>query len=132
MRAQRAAIAEELLERARQAAVAVGEVGAQRLLERRGGPLVDLLRLADHPLELRAHGVHVDGDARVLERDQADAQRALDERTPVPRRALPQERGEGRVRQGQALDDDPVAFEADRVVERDDGRLPCPKRSTHP
>ena len=44
----------------------------------------------------------------------------------LPRRALPQERGEGRVRQGQAVDDDPVALEADRGVERDDGVLPCP------
>ena len=43
-RAQRAAVAEELLERARQAAVAVGEVGAQRLLERLGGLLVDRSR----------------------------------------------------------------------------------------
>ena len=34
--AQRAAVAEELLERPRQPAVAVGEVGAQRLLERLG------------------------------------------------------------------------------------------------
>ena len=35
--AQRAAVAEELLERPRQPAVAVGEVGAQRLLERGRG-----------------------------------------------------------------------------------------------
>ena len=69
MRAQRAAIAEESLERARQSTVAVGEVRAQGLLEGGGGPFVDLLRLADHPLELRAHGVHVDRDADVLERD---------------------------------------------------------------
>ena len=37
-RAQRAAVAEELLERARQPAVAVGEVGAQGLLEGRAPP----------------------------------------------------------------------------------------------
>ena len=118
--AQRAAIAEELLERAWQSAVAVREVGPERLLERGRGPFVDLLGLADHPLELGADRVDVDGHAGVLERDQADAQGALDERTPIPRRALPQERGEGRVRQGQALDDDAVALEADRGVERDD------------
>ena len=117
---QRAAIAEELLQRARQASVAVREVGAKRLLERRRGTLVDLLRLADHPIELRADRIDVDGDPGVLQRDQPDAQRTLDERTPIPRRALPQERGEGRVRQGQALDDDAIALEADRGVERDD------------
>ena len=79
-RAQRAAVAEELLERARQPAVAVGEVGAERLLERLGGLLVDLFGLADELLELGADDVDVDGDARVLEREQADAQGALDER----------------------------------------------------
>ena len=125
-RAQRAAIAEELLERPRQAAVAVGEVRAQRLLERGGGPLVDLLGLADHPLELGADGVDVDGHAGVLQGDEPDAQRALDDRTPIPRRALPQERGEGRVRQGQALDDDPVALEPDRRVQWDDVRFHAP------
>ena len=50
--AQRAAVAEEPLERPRQPAVAVGEVRAERLLERGGGALVDLLGLADQPLEL--------------------------------------------------------------------------------
>ena len=131
-RAQRAAIAEELLEGPRQAAVAVGEVRAQRLLERGRGTLVDLLGLADHPLELGAHGVDVDGHARVLQCDEPDAQRALDDRTPIPRRALPQERGEGRVRQGQALDDDPVALEPDHLVERDDVRFHAPDTRTHP
>ena len=98
--AQGAAIAQELLQRAWQAAVAIGEVGAERLLQRLGSPLVDLLGLADHALELRAHGIHVDGHAGVLERDEPDAQGPFDERTPILRRALPQERGEGRVRQG--------------------------------
>ena len=63
-------------------------------------PLVDLLGLADQPLELGAHDIDVDGDAGVLEGDQADAQGALDERTAIVRRSLPQERGEGRVRRG--------------------------------
>ena len=96
------------------------------------GPLVDLLRLADHPLELGADGVDVDGHAGVLEREQADAQGALDERAPIPRRALPQERGEGRVRQGQAVDDDPVALDTDRRVERDDGGFHVRDGRTHP
>ena len=129
---QRAAVTEELLQGARQPTVPIGEVGAQRLLEGLGGTLVDLLCLADHPLELGPDRVDVDRHARVLERDQADAQGPLDERTPIPRRALPQERGEGRVRQGQAVDDDPVALEPDRRVERDDGGFHAPDTRTHP
>ena len=131
-RAEGASVAKELLQRARQPAIAIGEVGSQRLLERGRGPLVDLLGLADHPLELRAHGVDVDRHPGVLERDQADAQGAFHERTPIPRRALPQERGEGRVRQGQALDDDAVTLEADRGVERDDDGFHERQRRTHP
>ncbi len=123
---------EEPLQGPRQAPVAVREVRAQRLLERGRGPLVDLLGLAEHPLELGPDGVHVDGHAGVLEREQADAQGALDERAPIPRRALPQERGEGRVRQGQAVDDDPVALDTDRRVERDDGGFHVRNGRTHP
>jgi hypothetical protein len=119
-RAQGASIAQELLERAGKSAVAVREIGAKRLLQRGRGSFVDLLGLTHHPLELRANRVHVDGHARVLQRDQPDTQGSLDERAPIPRRALPQERGEGRVRQGQALDDDAVTLDADRGVERDD------------
>ena len=92
--AQRAAVAEEPLERARQPTVAVGEVRAQRLLERRRRPLVDLLGLADEALELGLHDIDVDGDAGVLEREEPDAQGALDERRPVVGRALGEECGE--------------------------------------
>ena len=92
-RAQGAAVAEEPLQGPRQASVAVGEVRAQRLLEGRGGPLVDLLRLADHPLEFGPDGVDVDRHARVLEGEQADPQRALDEAGALGCRALAEERG---------------------------------------
>ena len=111
--AQRAAVAEELLERAWQAAVAVGEVGAQRLLERLGGLLVDRFGLADELLELGPDDIDVDRDAGVLQREQADPDGPLDEVRPIRRRALGQERGEGRVADDQALDDDPVALEPD-------------------
>ena len=120
-RAQRAAVAEEPLEGPRQPAVAVGEVRPQGLLERLGGALVDLLGLADHPLELGADGVDVDGHAGVLEGDQPDAQGALDEGPRSSAGRSPRNAARVGSRQGQAVDDDPVALETDRGVERDDG-----------
>ena len=62
-----------------------------------GGSLVDLLGLADEPLELGLHDVDVDRDAGVLEREQADPQRPLDEGRAVVAGTLGQERGEPRV-----------------------------------
>ena len=112
-RAQRAPVAEELLERAREPAVTVGEIGAERLLESLGGLLVDRFGLADELLELAADDVDVDRDARVLEREQADAQATRDEISPVGLRPLGQEGGQGRIVNSQAVDQDPVALEAD-------------------
>ena len=114
-RAQRAAVAEEALERARQPAVAVGEVGAERLLERLRGLVVDRLGLAQELLELGPDDVHVDRHAGVLEREQADPDGPLDEvrrdrrpgarrgrrRAPDPRRRAGR-RGSGRLRPGRA------------------------------
>ena len=54
-----APVAEELLERPRQAPVAVREVGAQHVLDGPGRRLVDGRRLGDELLELAAHDVHV-------------------------------------------------------------------------
>ena len=51
---------------------------------------------------------------------------------PDPRRSLPQERGEGRVRQGQALDDDAIALEPDRLVQWDDVCFHARDTRTHP
>jgi hypothetical protein len=62
-----APVAQELLERARQAAVAVGEVGPQGPLERECCLLVDRFGLAHELLELGPHDVHVDRDAGILE-----------------------------------------------------------------
>ena len=112
-RLQGAAVAQELLERPRQAAVAIGEVRAQRLLEGERGLLVDRLGLAHELLELGPHDIDVDRDAGVLEREQADPQGALDEVRPVVGRALGEERGERRVVDDEAIDDDPLALEAD-------------------
>ena len=86
-RPQGASIAEELLEGPRQAAVAIGEVGAQGLLERLGGLLVDRLGLADELLELGPDDIDVDRHAGVLEREQADPEGALDEPPGRPRLA---------------------------------------------
>ncbi len=71
------------------------------------------LGLAHELLELGPDDVDVDRDAGVLEREQADAQAALDELRPVVGRALGQERGERRVVDDEAVDDDAVAVEAD-------------------
>ena len=111
--AQRAAVAEELLERPRQAAVAVGEVRPQGLLERLGGLLVDRFGLAHELLELGPDDVDVDRDAGVLEREQADPQARSTSAGAVVGRALGEERGERRVVDDEPLDDDPLALEAD-------------------
>ena len=97
-RAQRAPVAEELLERPRQSTVAVREVRPKRLLERARRPLVDLFGLAHHPLELGSHGIDVHGHAGVLQRDQADAQGTLGDRATLGGRPLPDEGGKGRIR----------------------------------
>ena len=112
-RAKRALVAEEPLERPRQAPVAVREVRPERLVQRLRGPDVDLLGLADELLELRPDDVDVDRHARVLEREQSDLQRPLDEGRPILDRPLREEGGESRVPDDEALDDDPVAFDAD-------------------
>ena len=85
-RAERAAIAQELLQGARQAPVAVGEVEAQRLFQRAAGLLVGDLGARQQGVELVAYDVHVDRHAGVLERHQADAHGALDDRRAAPRR----------------------------------------------
>ena len=111
---ERAAVAEELLERPRQPAVAVGEVGAQDVLDGARGLLVDGRRLGDELLELAPDDVDVDRGRRVLEGQQADAQGTLDDGRALAGLALGERRGEDRVREDEALDDDPVAVDAHR------------------
>ena len=107
------AIAEEPLEGARQAPVPVGEVRAQRLLECHGSTLVHQLGLAQDAFELGSDDVDVDGDPGVLERDQPDAQGALDECRPIVGRTFGERRGEHRVVEDEAVHDDPVAQHLD-------------------
>ena len=115
VRPQRALVAEEPLERPRQAPVAVGEVRAERLVQRLRRPDVDLLRLAEELLELRPDDVDVDRDAGVLQREQPDLQRPLDERRAILGGSLREEDSEPRVTDDEALDDDPVRLDADFV-----------------
>ncbi len=115
VRAEGALVAEELLEGPRQAPVAIGEVGAERLVERLRGPDVDLLRLPDQLLELRPDDVDVHGDAGVLEREEADLQRALDERRPLIDGPLREERCQSGVADDEALDHDSVRVDVDLV-----------------
>ncbi len=130
--AQRPAVAEELLERSRQAPVTVREVRAERLLQRLRCAFVDLLRLTHHAFELHADGVHVDGHAGVLEGDQADAQGPLHESTAIRRRAFAEKGRERRIGEGESLDHDPVALEPNGLMERDDGSFHARKARTHP
>ena len=107
-----AAVAEELLERPRQPAVAIGEVGAQHVLDGPRGLLVDGRRLGDELLELAPDDVDVDRRRGVLEGQQADPQGALDHGRALAGLALGERRGEDRVREDESLDDDPVAVDA--------------------
>ncbi len=113
--AKGALVAEEPLQRPRQAPVAIGEVGAERLVERLRGPHVDLLRLADELLELRPDDVDVDRDAGILEREEADLQRPLDERRPLIGGSFRQEGRQYAVANDETLDHDPVRVDADLV-----------------
>ena len=106
-------MAEETLQRSRQAPVPVGEVRAQRLLEGNGGALVHLLGLAQDAFELGPDDVDVDAHAGVLERDQPDPQGAFDERRPIVCRPLGERRRERRVVEDEAVHDDPVAQHLD-------------------
>ena len=109
-----ATIAEELLERPRQPAVAVREVGAQDVLHGAGRGLVDGRRLGHELLELAADHVDVHGRGRVLHGQQADAQRALHDGRSLGGLAIGERGGEGGVHDHEALDDDPVAVDAHR------------------
>ena len=94
-RLEPAAVAEERLERPRQAAVAIGEVLAEQLVERARAPCSLASAVAgQEPVELAPDRIHVDRDAGVLERDEADPERALDERRAVGRRPLGDEPGQ--------------------------------------
>jgi hypothetical protein len=68
--------------------------------------------LGREAVELRAHRVHVQGDPDALERGQADPQRALHEDGVVVHRLGDEPRGEGAVREGQAVDIDAVTGHA--------------------
>ena len=123
-RAQRPAVAQELLEGSRQAAVTVREIRAQSLLESRCGLLVGSLRLAQQAVELAAHGVDVDGDAGILESDEPDLDGAVEQAGPLRLGALRDERGQSGIVHDQTLQDDAITIDSDREPfgsrERDD------------
>jgi len=101
-RPERAAIAEELLQRPGQPAVAVGEVRTKDLIQGFGGLGVGLLRGPQELLELVADEVDVDAQARVLERRQADPQGTLDEGRAILRLAIRDDRRKARVADDEA------------------------------
>ena len=113
---QLAAIPEECLERPGQSALAVAEVRAEDTLQRLGRALVRGPVLLREAVELGAHCVEVDGHADALERGQPDPQGALDDDRAVLLRLARQPGGLRRVREGQAIDEDPLTVDADRRV----------------
>ena len=112
-RAELAAVAQEGLERAREAPVAVGEVLAQELVEGGGRLGVRLLGLAQEAGELGPDGVDVDGHAGIHEGGHADLEGALDEAGALLGGALGDEGGQAGIEEDQALDDDAVALDRD-------------------
>ncbi len=110
---ERASVPEEPLERSWQAAVAVGEVRPQGLLERLGRLVVDRLGLTEQLLELAADEVDIDAHGRVLERDEPDPEGPADQLGPVVGRPLGKEAREGGVVDDEPVDVDPVAVDPD-------------------
>ena len=59
--------------------------------------------------------VDVDRDAGLLESRQADPKGALDEPGPFLRRSIADERGHGRIGDGEPVDDEAIAVDTDRM-----------------
>ena len=112
-RAELAAVAQEGLERAREAPVAVGEVLAQELVQGGGRLRVGVLGLAEEGGELGPHGVDVDRHAGVHQGGQADLEGALDEDGALLGGAIGDEGGQAGIDEDQAVDDDAVALDRD-------------------
>ena len=108
-----APVAQEPLQRPRQSSVLIGEVSAQHLVQLTGGSFVGRRVALNERIELAAHHVDVDRRAGILQGVQADAQRTLDQLSPIVRRALLDEGSERTIRQAQTLDDDDVVLNAD-------------------
>ena len=106
--AQLALVAQERFQGAGQAAVAIGEVGAQLLLQGLGGPGVGLLQALGEAGELGADDIGRQADAGVADGLQADVQRALHQAGPLIGFAVRDEGGQLRVVELQVLDDDAV------------------------
>jgi hypothetical protein len=98
-----------------EAAVAVAEVRAKHGLEGLCGAFVGGPALVREALELRPHGVHVEGHADALEGSQADSQRALDEDPVVVHGLRPEPTGQRPSTMRQVLDVDrsPVTRQRD-------------------
>ena len=120
-RLERAAIAKELLERARKPAVAVREVLAEHFLQGSSGLVVRALRLGEERFELAPDDVDVDADAGLLERSEPDSERALDQRGPIVRRPFRDERGSRGIEERDPLQNDSIADHLDPRRRRQGG-----------
>ena len=121
-RAEAAAIAQERLQRARQATVDVPEVLTQQLIHLGRDAVVEGLRALHERLELTAHEVGVQRRAGSLEGDEADAQGARDQRGALLFRVVAQECGQASVDERELLDDDAVRAQAHAFSPRGDLR----------
>ncbi len=113
---QLAVVAQEGLQGAGQAAVTIGEVGAQGLLQllRRAG--VRLLQVLGHAGELGSYDIGGEADAGVADGHQTDAQRPLHQAPALGLLALGHEGGQLRVGELQVLDHDAVRGDGDAAL----------------
>ncbi len=111
-RGEGATVAEEPLEGARQATIAIGEVGPQHVLHGPGGLLVGCRRLGDQLLELATDDIGVHRGRGILERQQADPERTLHDRGAFRVVTLGERGRERAVGEDETLDEDPVAVDS--------------------
>jgi hypothetical protein len=111
--AQLTLVAKEPLQRARQSALAVGEVLSQDRVKRGGCAFVCGFRLPQQPLEFGPDRIDVHRDADALDRREADPQGSLHQRRVLLGRSFGEEGRQRRVVDDQMLDHDPIGLDAD-------------------
>ncbi len=114
--AQLAVLAQELLERARQAPVTIGEVRPELLLDSLGGARIRLLQPLAEAAELGAHDIRRQAHACAADGLQADARRALDQLRLLRRLALGDEGGQLLVDELEMLHDDAVGGDGNAAL----------------
>ena len=109
-------VAQEALEGPGQAPVPIGEVLAQGRRQRLRRLALGRLHAVVEALELGLHDIGAQAHARVRQRQQTDAQRALGQRRPVRLGRLAHEGGKGRIGEAKPVDVDGVAGDGDACL----------------